>query len=166
MTNSLSRRAALGAGLATFMPAPPPALFLATVAAVPMVSAAETVPEVVARASSEARGDDTPRLPDHAALWARMPLPFSPAEAWRLLSPATQAEIGAAVIGMELAQYVYGDGRADADQFTDDKLRSDASDVADNLLNRIADRLWVLLPDLYGPDGDHPRWALDSGLAS
>ena len=177
MTHSLSRRAALGAGLATLMPAPPPTLFLATVAAVPMVSAVETVPaisldvvaavpEVVARASSEARGDDTPRLPDHAALWARMPLPFSPAEAWRLLSPATQAEIGAAVIGMELAQYVYGDGRADADQFTDDKLRSDASDVADNLLNRIADRLWVLLPDLYGPDGDHPRWALDSGLAS
>lgn len=177
MTHPLSRRAALGAGLATLMPAPPPALFLATVAAVPMASAAETVPaisldavaaapEVVARASSEARGDDTPRLPDHAAFWSRLPLPFSLADAWHKLSPATQVEIGAAVLGMALAQYVYGDGRAEADQFTDDGLRSDASDVADDLLNRIDDRLWVLLPDLYGPDGDHPRWALDSGLAS
>jgi len=110
------------------------------------------------------RGDDTARLPDHAALWSRMPLPFTPAEAWRLLSPATQAEIGAAVIGIELAQYVYGDGRAEADQFTDDKLRSDASDVADAILNQMPDRLWTLLPDLYGPDGDHPAWALAAGM--
>ena len=110
------------------------------------------------------RGDATPRLPDHAALWARMPLPFSPAEAWRLLSPATQAEIGAAVIGMELAQYVYGDGRADADQFTDEALRSDASDVSDAILNQMPDRLWALFPDLYGPDGDHPAWALAAGM--
>ena len=34
-----------------------------------------------------------------------MPLPFTPAEAWHLLSPETQVEIGAAVIGMHLAQY-------------------------------------------------------------
>jgi hypothetical protein len=112
------------------------------------------------------RGDDTARLPDHAAFWSRLPLPFSLTEAWHMLSPATQAEIGGAVLGMALAQYVYGDGRADADQFTDADLRASASDVADDLLNRIDDRLWVLLPDLYGPDGDHPRWALDSELAS
>ncbi len=43
-------------------------------------------------------------------------------------------------------------------------LRSAASDVADDLLNRIDDRLWVLLPDLYGPEGDHPRWAYDGGM--
>lgn len=115
---------------------------------------------------SDLRGDDTARLPDHAAFWARLPLPFSLTEAWRMLSPATQAEIGTAVLGMALAQYVYGDGRADADQFEDEALRSAAADVADDLLNRIDDRLWVLLPDLYGPDGDHPAWALDSGLAS
>lgn len=112
------------------------------------------------------RGDDTARLPDHAAFWSRLPLPFSLTDAWHMLSPATQAEIGGAVLGMALANYVYGDGRADADQFTDANLRASASDVADDLLNRIDDRLWVLLPDLYGPDGDHPRWALDSGLAS
>ncbi|MCJ2022202.1 hypothetical protein MKK84_33185, partial [Methylobacterium sp. E-065] len=110
------------------------------------------------------RGDDTARLPDHAALWSRMPLPFSLTEAWRLLSPATQTEIGTAVLGMALAQYVYGDGRADADQFTDEDLRADASDVAGDLLNRIDDRLWVLLPDLYGPDGDHPAWAYAAGM--
>lgn len=110
------------------------------------------------------RGDDTARLPDHAAFWARLPLPFSLAEAWHKLSPATQAEIGGAVLGMALANYVYGDGRADADQFTDKALRSAAYDVADNLLNRIDDRLWVLLPDLYGPEGDHPRWAYDGGM--
>ena len=176
MTHPLSRRAALGAGLATLMPAPPPALFLATVAAVPMVSAAETVPaisldavaaapEVVARASSEARGDDTPRLPDHAALWARMPLPFSPAEAWHLLSPNTQAEIGAAVLGMALADYVSGDMHDEADHFHDDALRGDCMDARDTLLNRISDRLWSLFPDLYGPEGDHPAWALNSGMA-
>lgn len=112
------------------------------------------------------RGDDTARLPDHAAFWCRLPLPFSLTEAWHKLSPTTQAEIGTAVLGLALAQYVYGDGRADADQFEDEGLRSAASDVADDILNRIDARLWVLLPDLYGPDGDHPRWALDSGLAS
>ncbi|MGE8131586.1 hypothetical protein ACQKQD_31965 [Methylobacterium sp. NPDC080182] len=101
-----------------------------------------------------------------AAAGSRLPLPFSLTDAWHMLSPATQAEIGGAVLGMALANYVYGDGRADADQFKDECLRSAASDVADDLLNRIDDRLWVLLPDLYGPDGDHPRWALDSGLAS
>lgn len=113
---------------------------------------------------SALRGDDAARLPDHAAFWSRLPLPFSLTEAWHMLSSATQAEIGGAVLGMALAQYVYGDGRADADQFTDEGLRSAASDVADDLLNRIDDRLWVLLPDLYGPDGDHPRWAYDGGM--
>ncbi|SDO59702.1 hypothetical protein SAMN05216360_12924 [Methylobacterium phyllostachyos] len=171
-----TRRAALGAGLASLMSAPPSALFLATVAAVPMGPAAETVPaifldavaaatEVAARASSGSRGDDTARLPDHASLWARMPLPFTPAEAWHSLSPATQAEIGAAVIGMVLAEYVSGDMHGDADHFHDDALRGDAMDVGSDLLTRIEQRLWVLFPDLYGPDGDHPAWALTSGMA-
>lgn len=111
------------------------------------------------------RGDDTARLPDHAALWARMPLPFTPAEAWRLLSPETQAEIGAAAIGMALADYVSGDMHDEADHFHDDALRGDCMDVRDALLNRISDRLWSLFPDLYGPDGDHPVWALAGGFA-
>lgn len=111
------------------------------------------------------RGDDTARLPDHAAFWARMPLPFTPAQAWRLLSPETQAEIGAAVIGMVLAEYVSGDMHGDEDHFYDDALRGDAMDVGSDLLTRIERRLWVLFPDLYGPDGDHPAWALNSGMA-
>ena len=80
------------------------------------------------------RGDDTARLPDQAALWSRMPLPFTPAEAWHLLSPATQAEIGAAVIGMALADYVSGDMHDEADHFHDDALRGDCMDVRDTLL--------------------------------
>ncbi|MDP4006887.1 hypothetical protein [Methylobacterium sp. NEAU K] len=112
------------------------------------------------------RGDDTARLSDHAALWSRMPLPFTPAEAWHLLSPATQAEIGAAVIGMALADYVSGDMHDAADHFHDDALRGDCMEARDALLNRISDRLWSLFPDLYGPDGDHPPWALDSGFTS
>lgn len=116
-------------------------------------------------AAPELRGDDTERLPDHAGFWARMPLSFTPAQAWHRLSPATQAEIGAAVIGMALAEYIAGDGMADADQFHDEALRSDAVRVNDDLLNRITPRLWTLLPDLYGPDGDHPAWALDAGMA-
>lgn len=111
------------------------------------------------------RGDDTARLPDHAALWARMPLPFTPAEAWHLLSPATQAEIGTAVIGQALADYVSGDMHDEADCFHDDALRGDCMDARDALLNRISDRLWSLFPDLYGPEGDHPAWALNSGMA-
>ncbi|XYD12603.1 hypothetical protein R1A27_34535 (plasmid) [Methylobacterium sp. NMS12] len=111
------------------------------------------------------RGDDTARLPDHAAFWSRLPLPFSLTEAWHILSPATQAEIGAAVLGMALADYVSGDMHDEADHFHDDALRGDAMDVRDTLLNRISDRLWSLFPDLYGPDGDHPAWALDAGLA-
>jgi len=116
-------------------------------------------------ATPRLRDDDTARLPDHAALWSRLPLPFTPAQAWHLLSPAAQAEIGAAVIGMELAEYIAGDGRADADQFHDDDLRSTCFDVRDDILNRIGQRLWVFFPDLYGPDGDHPAWALAGGLA-
>jgi hypothetical protein len=132
------------------------------------ILAATAVPTIAkdTRTVGTLRGDDTTRLPDHAAFWSRLPLPFSLTDAWHMLSPTTQAEIGTAVLGMALAQYVYGDGRADADQVEDEGLRSAASDVADDILNRIDARLWVLLPDLYGPDGDHPRWALDSGLAS
>jgi len=124
--------------------------------------AATAVPALAAEPAL--RGDDTPRLPDHAAFWPRMPLPFAPAEAWRLLSPATQAEIGAAVIGMHLAQYVHGDSVAEADCFLDGDLRDDASDVEHDILNRMDDRLWTLFPDLYGPDGDHPAWALSAGM--
>ncbi len=120
----------------------------------------------VAVAKPALRDSDANRLPDHAAFWSRLPLPFSPAEAWKLLSPEVQAEIGAAIITMHLAQYIHGDGMADADQFHDDELRSQASNVADDLLNRMDDRLWSLFPDLYGPEGDHPRWALNNGFAS
>lgn len=111
------------------------------------------------------RGDDTARLPDHAALWSRMPLPFTPAQAWHLLSPTTQAEIGAAVLGMALADYVSGDMHDAADHFHDAALREDCMEARDALLNRISDRLWSLFPDLYGPEGDHPAWALNSGMA-
>ncbi|SFV14629.1 hypothetical protein SAMN02799631_05934, partial [Methylobacterium sp. 174MFSha1.1] len=109
------------------------------------------------------RDSDTNRLPDHSAFWGRLPLPFSPAEAWKLLTPEAQAEIGAAIITMHLAQYIHGDGMADADQFHDEALRGQASEVANDLLNQMDDRLWLLFPDLYGPEGDHPRWALNSG---
>ena len=131
------------------------------------IFAAAAVPANVAAnmAPTFLRGDDTARLPDHAALWARMPLPFTPAEAWRLLSPATQAEIGAAVIGMVLAEYVSGDMHGDADHFYDDALRGDAMDTGSDLLTRLEQRLWVLFPDLYGPDSDHPAWALNTGMA-
>ncbi|WP_267427630.1 hypothetical protein, partial [Methylobacterium sp. GC_Met_2] len=128
-------------------------------AAVTVSSDSEAAANVVP-ARNDFRGDDTARLPDHAALWARMPLPFTPAEAWHLLSPATQAEIGAAVIGMVLAEYVSGDMHGDADRFHDDTLRGEAMDTGSDLLTRIEQRLWVLFPDLYGPDGDHPAWAL------
>ena len=143
MSNTLPRRHVLAAALAA--------------------AAAGTVPLASA---SALRGDDGKRLPNHAALWSRLPLPFTPAEAWHRLSAATQAEIGAAVIGMYLAQYVHGDDMAKADRFHDDALRDAACDVEHDILNRLDDRLWALFPDLYGPDGDHPAWALNSGLAS
>lgn len=120
----------------------------------------------VAAAKPALRGGDANRLPDHAAFWSRLPLPFSPAAAWRLLAPEVQAEIGAAIITMHLAEYIHGDGMADADQFHDEGLRDEASGVANDILNRMGDRLWSLFPDLYGPDGDHPRWALDGGFAA
>ncbi len=112
------------------------------------------------------RGGDASRLPDHVAFWSRLPLPFSPSEAWHILSPEAQAEIGAAIITMHLAEYIHGDGMADADQFHDERLRDEASNVANDILNRMGNRLWSLFPDLYGPDGDHPRWALDGGFAT
>ena len=147
MSNSLPRRHVIGAALAAVV--------------VGNLPASEAAPAD----APTLRGDDSNRLPDHAALWGRLPLPFTPAQAWHLLSPATQAEIGAAIIGMALAEYVHGDDMAEADQFHDDALRSAAGDVNSKLLNSITPRLWALLPDLYGPDGDHPAWALNAGLA-
>ena len=146
MASRISRRV-LAAGLLAATAAP----------AVANLSHVETL--------SALRGDDTARLPNHAALWARMPLPFTPAQAWHLLSPATQGEIGAAVIGMVLAEYVSGDMHGDTDRFHDDALRGDAMDTGSDLLTRIEQRLWVLFPDLYGPECDHPAWALNSGMA-
>lgn len=146
MSNTLPRRHVLSAALA------------AVVAGAIPATGANPASQVALRDGGE-------RLPDHGALWSRMPLPFTPAEAWRLLSPATQAEIGAAVIGMYLAQYVHGDDMAEADQFLDADLRNSACDVEHDLLNRLDDRLWALFPDLYGPDGEHPAWALNSGFA-
>ena len=128
-------------------------------------TAAPTVTVGFSDSAPTLRRDNTPRLPDHAALWSRMPLPFTPAEAWHLLSPSTQTEIGAAVIGQALADYVSGDMHDEADCFHDDALRGDCMDARDALLNQISDRLWSLLPDLYGPEGDHPAWALNSGMA-
>lgn len=104
-------------------------------------------------------------LDTHAAFWRRLPLPYTPAEAWHRLSPTTQAEIGAAVIGQALASYIFGDGFAEADQFLDAELRDDAYCVEHDLLNALTPRLWTLFPELYGPDGDHPRWALEGGFA-
>ena len=112
-----------------------------------------------------AANDTGERLPTHAEFWRRLPLPFTPVEAWARLSPAAQAEIGAAVIGMHLAQYIFGDGLAKEDQFLDMDLRDAAYVVEDDLLNRMDKRLWALLPELYGPEGDHPRWALAGGFA-
>ncbi|GJD58367.1 hypothetical protein [Methylobacterium dankookense] len=105
------------------------------------------------------------RLPEFPALWGRLPLPFTPAEAWARLPVRVQAEIGAAVIGMALANYIAGDGLAEADQFLDEGLRIEAGDAAHAILNTMDNRLWSLFPDLYGPDGDHPRWALEGGFA-
>ncbi|MCJ2087288.1 hypothetical protein MKK88_15030 [Methylobacterium sp. E-005] len=105
------------------------------------------------------RGDDTARLPDHAALWARLPLPFSLAEAWHLLSPATQAEIGAAVIGMVLAEYVSGDMHGDADRFHDEALRSDAMDTGSDLHPRACRRMRIRLAPRHGRRGRHRPWA-------
>ena len=112
-----------------------------------------------------AANDGGKRLPDLADLWSRLPLPFTPAEAWVRLPPAAQAEIGAAVIGMALADYIAGDCFEEEDKFLDDGLRSDASDAFHSIFNAMPDRLWGLFPELYGPDGDHPRWALAGGFA-
>ena len=141
------------------------ALTAGLVAAAVTVSSDSEAAANVVPVRNDFRGDDTTRLPDHAALWTRMPLPFTPAKAWHLLSHTTQAEIGAAVIGQALADYVSGDMHNEADCFHDEALRGDCMDVRDALLNRISDRLWSLFPDLYGPDGDHPAWALNSGMA-
>lgn len=137
------RRSVLAAAVMGAVAAPLPA--------VAMVAAALPAPE----------GE---RLPDHAALWARMPLPFTPAEAWHRLTPAAQAEIGAAVIGMALAEYVSGQMHDEPDQFLDESLREAAYDTHSDLLNRLDERVWVLLPEMFGHD-DHPAWALNSGMA-
>ncbi|MFJ7441264.1 hypothetical protein ACIQW5_26880 [Methylorubrum thiocyanatum] len=140
---ALPRRAVLSAALASAVAAPLPALALP---------------------ATPTQGADGEPLPDHAALWARMPLPFTPAEAWHRLTPAAQAEIGAAVIGMALAEYVSGQMHDEPDQFLDEGLREAAYDTHSDLLNRLDERVWVLLPELFGHD-DHPAWALNSGMA-
>lgn len=112
-----------------------------------------------------AANDTGERLKTHAEFWQRLPLPWSPAEAWGRLSVATQAEIGAAVIGMALSEYIAGEDYAPENRFLDADLRDDAWQVNHELLNGLTPRLWTLFPELYGPDGDHPRWALAGGFA-
>ncbi len=104
-------------------------------------------------------------LPDFSGLWSTLPLPYSPAEAWRSLPASVQAEIGTAVIAMTLGEYVSGDMHADDDRFRDKALRERGYDVHDAMLNRIPVRVWQLFPDLFGPEGDHPAWALNNGFA-
>lgn len=118
----------------------------------------------LAAADAALRGDGGPRLPNLAQLWARMPLPYTPVEAWRLLSPDTQAEIGAAVIGIALADYVAGQSHAVPGPFLDAKLQAAAADAAADLSNALAPRLWALFPDLLGSEGRHASWALDFGM--
>lgn len=125
---------------------------------------ATTVTPAIA-VTGNATSEPGERLPDHAAFWSRLPLPWTPAEAWARLSPTTQAEIGAAVIGMALAEYIAGEDYADENRFLDADLRDDAWQVNHDLLNGITPRLWSLFPELYGPEGDHPRWALAGGFA-
>lgn len=126
---------------------------LATAGAPALASAPDRVP-----------ANDVERLPDHAALWARLPLPFTPAQAWISLPRDARVEIGAAVIGMALAEYIHGDQFAEADQFLDVTLRETAYETADDLLQRITPRLWELFPDLFGFEGEHPAWALRAGM--
>lgn len=104
-------------------------------------------------------------LPDFSGLWSTLPLPYTPGEAWRSLPNSVQAEIGTAVIAMALGEYVAGDMHADADRFRDKALRERGHDVHDAMLNQIPARVWQLFPDLFGPEGDHPAWALKNGFA-
>ena len=119
---------------------------------------------VLAVADAALRGDSGERLPTLAQLWARIPLPYTPVEAWRLLSPDTQTEIGAAVIGIALADYVAGQSHTVPGPFLDAKLRTAAADAAADLSNAIAPRLWDLFPDLLGAEGRHAAWAADFGM--
>lgn len=104
-------------------------------------------------------------LPAFSDLLSALPLPYSPAAAWRSLPADVQAEIGAAVIAQALADYISGEMHGEADHFHDDALRERCIDVRDDLTGKIPARLWELFPDLYGPDGDHPAWALNNGFA-
>ena len=109
------------------------------------------------------RPEPVTEAPIASKLWDRLPLPMTPAEAWQAIPAATRGEIGAALVGMVLADLIGGQAYDEPDQFLDASLREEACGVSDYLLSRIYQQVEVACPEMFGTD-DHPAWALDGGL--
>lgn len=99
-----------------------------------------------------------------ADLWHTLPLPSTPVEAFRALPEPIRAELGGALVGMVLADLIGGQAYDEPDKFLDEGLRDRACNVSNVLLNHMCRRVEDVLPDLLGPNGDHPAWALNAGL--
>ena len=83
--------------------------------------------------------------------------------AWMRLPASQRDEIGLLAADLVFQGYLYGDLVPEKDQVLPDQdARDAAGDRENDRLNEIHRTVTGALPDLFGPDGDHPAWATNS----
>ncbi|MHC2089429.1 hypothetical protein [Methylobacterium sp. CM6244] len=87
--------------------------------------------------------------------------------AWMRLPASQRDEIGLLVVDLAFQGYLYGDLVPEKDQVLPDQdARDAAGDRENDRLNEIHRTVTAALPDLFGPEGEHPLWATYSRTAA
>ena len=99
---------------------------------------------------------------DVTALLDALPLPLGPAEAWRRLDPMRRDEIGTIAVAMVFTAFLSGRAAHPDDWVLAPEAAHDADRVSDRLLDMLHANIAEMIPELFGPEGDHPDWATPS----
>lgn len=89
--------------------------------------------------------------------------------AWHALSAETRDRIGIIAVDMVFQSFIGGDGYAPADRAVAGRskaahaIRGEAQDASCRRLTEIHHVIEDALPDLFGPDGENPEWAVAMG---
>ncbi|GAB6843996.1 hypothetical protein HNR00_005090 [Methylorubrum rhodinum] len=93
-----------------------------------------------------------------------IPGPSDIEAAWRGFPAETRDRIGIVALDMVFQAFVSGDGYAPADRpVQDEQLRYEANEACDRRLTQLHTEIEGALPDLFGPDGEHPAWSDSPG---